>query len=76
MNERGRKKARDLATSLFLSVIISLAFYLGTTVVDGTEGVDLIGGTVYTFVLSLIIFLALVPRTFARFSRGADSTRV
>lgn len=62
------KKIGNLVASLVLSVIMALVFYLGAKQVEGSEGVDLIGGTVYTLVLSLIIFLTLVPRMISRFS--------
>ena len=73
--KQGRgKKIGNLVASLVLSVIMALVFYLGATQVEGSEGVDLIGGTIYTLVLSLIIFLALVPRITARSSRKGRTT--
>lgn len=68
------KKIGNLVASLVLSVIMALVFYLGATQVEGSEGVDLIGGTIYTLVLSLIIFLTLVPRLATRFSRKGSTT--
>ena len=74
VKEGSGKKIGNLVASLVLSVIMALVFYVGATQVEGSEGVDLIGGTIYTLVLSLIIFLALVPRIAARFSRGGSMT--
>jgi len=69
VNEGRSKKIGNMVASLFLAVIVALVFYLGATQVEGSEGVDLIGGTIYALVLSLIIFLVLIPRVAARFSR-------
>jgi hypothetical protein len=74
VKEGSGKNISRLVASLVLAVIMALVFYLGATQVEGSEGVDLIGGTVYTLVLSLIIFLALVPRIAARFSRKGSPT--
>lgn len=74
VKEGSGKNIGRLVASLVLSVIMALVFYLGATQVEGSEGVDLIGGTIYTLVLSLIIFLALVPRIAARFSRRGSMT--
>jgi hypothetical protein len=74
VKEGSGKKIGSLVTSLVLSVIIALAFYLGATQVEGSEGVDLIGGTIYTLILSLVIFLAMVPRIAARLSGRGSTT--
>ncbi len=74
VKEGSGKNIGRLVASLVLSVIMALVFYLGATQVEGSEGVDLIGGTIYTLVLSLIIFLTLVPRIAARFSRRGNMT--
>lgn len=76
VKEGSGKKIGNLVASLVLSVVMALVFYLGATQVEGSEGVDLIGGTIYTLVLSLIIFLALVPRIATRFSRKGSSTGI
>jgi hypothetical protein len=68
------KKIGNLVASLVLSVIMALVFYFGAVQVEGSEGVDLIGGTVYTLVLSIIIFLTLVPRVVSRFSAKRKTT--
>lgn len=68
MSDGRGKKIGNMVTSLVLAIVIALVFYLGATQVEGSEGVDLIGGTIYSFVLSLIIFLTLVPRIVSRLS--------
>jgi hypothetical protein len=75
VNEGRGRKIGNLVVSLVLAVLIALVFYLGATQVEGSEGVDLIGGTIYTLVLSLIVFLTLVPRVAARFSTKGSTTR-
>lgn len=70
MTESG-KRMRNLIVSVVLAVAIALSFYIGATQVGGSEGVDLIGGTIYSFVLSLIVFLTFVPRALARLSQRA-----
>jgi hypothetical protein len=68
VNEGKGRKVGNMAASLVLAVVVALVFYLGATQVGGSEGVDLIGGTVYSLVLSLIVFLVLVPRIVSRLS--------
>jgi hypothetical protein len=70
------KKIGNMVASLVLAVIVALVFYLGATQVEGSEGVDLIGGTIYTLVLSIIIFLALVPRMVAWLSGRGGTTSI
>ncbi|MEE9223946.1 MAG: hypothetical protein V3U51_04275 [Thermoplasmata archaeon] len=74
VNEGSGKKISNLVVSQVLAVVMALVFYLGATQVEGSEGVDSIGGTIYTLVLSLIIFLTLVPRIAARFPRKGSTT--
>ncbi len=45
-----------------ISLAVFLLFYLASSQIAGNDMVDTIGGSVYTFVLTLIISLGFVPK--------------
>lgn len=65
---------RDVILGLVAAIIMTVIFYLASVQMGGYEDVDIQGGAFYTFVLSLIISLAVIPRlasALRREKRGA-----
>lgn len=52
-----------------LSLVTVVFFYLASTWAGIYETVDIIGGTVYAFILSLIISFSVVPRIASSLSK-------
>ncbi len=53
---------RNVIIGVIIAVVLSLVFYLASMQIGGYESIDIQGGAFYTFVLSLIISLSVIPK--------------
>ena len=52
-----------------IAVALTLIFHLASIQIGGYEDIDVQGGAFYTFVLSLIISLAVIPKLASLFKK-------
>ncbi len=53
---------RNVILGVVVAIILTVLFYFATVQIGGFDDVDVVGGSFYTFVLSLIISLAVIPK--------------
>jgi hypothetical protein len=63
-----------MGVATVLSLVVALIFYLSSTWAGVYEAVDVIGGTVYAFILSMIILFSAVPRIASSLSKKRMAT--
>lgn len=59
---KGSESLKNVGIGLAVALIVFVLFYLASSQIVGHAMADTIGGSVYTFVLALIISLGLVPK--------------
>jgi high-affinity Fe2+/Pb2+ permease len=60
---------RNVILGLGVAILLTFLFYIASVQIGGYDNVDIQGGLVYTFVLSLIISLAVIPKLTSAFKR-------
>ncbi|MFQ6060324.1 MAG: hypothetical protein ACE5KV_03365 [Thermoplasmata archaeon] len=74
MKKEGRRQPKNAVVAVVLSLIVVLIFYLATVQIGGYETVDILGGAVYTFILSMIVSFSVVPKLSSSLSGRREAT--
>lgn len=60
---------KNMIVGFVIALVLAIAFYLASIQIGGYEDIDVQGGAFYTFVLSLIISLAAIPKLASAFRK-------
>lgn len=53
---------KNVIMGFVIALVLAIVFYLASIQIGGYDAIDVQGGAFYTFVLSLIISLAVIPK--------------
>lgn len=60
---------KNVILGLIVAILLTVLFYITSVQIGGYDNVDIQGGSFYTFVLSLIISLAVIPKITSAFKK-------
>ncbi len=59
---------------MILSLVVVLIFYFAASQIGGYDTVDILGGAVYSFILSMIISFSIIPKLVSSLSEKRKAT--